>query len=40
MRLLQANRFAGGAVSIGTLASVVLAFIYGTRVREREMKRR
>ena len=32
--------FWGGAVSIGTLASVVLAFIYGTRVREREMKQR
>jgi uncharacterized membrane protein len=32
--------FWGGAVSIGTLASVVIAFIYGTRVRERELKRR
>ena len=32
--------FWGGAVSIGTLASVVIAFIYGTRVRERQMKRR
>jgi uncharacterized membrane protein len=32
--------FWGGAVSIGTLTSVVIAFIYGTRVRERELKRR
>jgi uncharacterized membrane protein len=32
--------FWGGAVSIGTLASVVIAFIYGTRAREREMQRR
>ena len=32
--------FWGGAVSIGTLASVVIAFIYGTRVRAREMQRR
>ena len=32
--------FWGGAVSIGTLASVVIAFIYGTRVRVREMQRR
>ena len=32
--------FWGGAVSIGTLASVVLAFIYGARVRAREMQRR
>ena len=32
--------FWGGAVSIGTLASVVIAFIYGTRVRERETKQR
>jgi uncharacterized membrane protein len=32
--------FWGGAVSIGILASVVIAFIYGTRARERELKRR
>jgi hypothetical protein len=32
--------FWGGAVSIGTLASVVVAFIYDTRVRAREMQRR
>jgi hypothetical protein len=32
--------FWGGAVSIGTLASVVIAFIYGTRVRARELQRR
>jgi uncharacterized membrane protein len=32
--------FWGGAVSIGTLASVVIAFIYGTRTRERELQRR
>ena len=31
--------FFGGTVSIGTLASVVIAFVYGTRHRERELKR-
>lgn len=32
--------FWGGAVSIGTLASVVIAFIYGTRMRQREIQQR
>ena len=31
--------FWGGAVSIGTLASVVIAFIYGTRYQGRELKK-
>ena len=32
--------FWGGAVSIGTLASVVIAFIYGTRMHQREIQQR
>ena len=31
--------FWGGAVSIGTLASVVIAFIYGTRYQRRELEK-
>jgi uncharacterized membrane protein len=36
---LKGQPFWGGAVSIGTLASVVIAFIYGTRHRQQELRR-
>jgi hypothetical protein len=36
---LSGQPFWGGAVSIGTLASVIIAFIYGTRHQARELRK-